>query len=259
MTEKAFALEITNLTVNYERTSALWDISLRIPQGSLTAIIGPNGAGKSTLMKAILGLVKPTSGSFTILGEPLKKVRKRIAYVPQRESVDWNFPITVLDLVLMGCYGRLGFCRFPNKKDKLEALKALSEVGMDHLSERQINQLSGGQQQRAFIARSLFQKADLYFMDEPFAGIDIASAKVIVDLLIKLKKEGKTVLVVHHDLASVRHTYDYCILLNLHLIAAGRVEDVFTDESLQLTFGKDNILFDEAVKLDRQRRLGSFT
>lgn len=256
MTEK-WALDVLNLTVNYERTAALWDVSFQIPKGQLTAIVGPNGAGKSTLMKAAIGLIKPLSGAISLLGKPIKKIRKQIAYVPQRESVDWDFPITVLDLVLMGCYGRIGLFRFPTKYDRQLAMECLEELGIDHLAQRQISQLSGGQQQRAFIARSLFQRADLYFLDEPFAGIDTTSSKVILDLLIRLKSAGKSVFVVHHDLDSVAAHYDYAVLLNVHLVAAGKVCDIFTEKMLSLTFGKDHVLLERAVQLDQEKRMGN--
>lgn len=250
------ALKVSNLTVNYERTPALWDISLEVPCGLLVAIVGPNGAGKSTLMKAILGLIRPLSGKIDLLGGSLKEMRKKIAYVPQRESVDWDFPITVLDLVLMGCYGRLGLFRLPGKKEKERAHHYLERVGIAHLAKRQISQLSGGQQQRAFIARSLFQESDLYFLDEPFAGIDSVSSEVILELLLKLKREGKTVFVVHHDLESVKNTFDWAVLLNLRLIGSGPIQDIFKSEMLTKAYGKDTLLFDEAVKLTRKKREG---
>jgi manganese/zinc/iron transport system ATP- binding protein len=251
------ALKVSNLTVNYERTPALWDISLEIPTGLLVAIIGPNGAGKSTFMKALLGLLRPLSGTIELLGQTGKKTKKKIAYVPQRESVDWDFPITVLDLVLMGCYGRLGLFHRPGKKEKEKAMAYLEKVGISHLASRQISQLSGGQQQRAFLARSLFQQPDLFFLDEPFAGIDTTSSQVILEILLQLKNEGKTLFVVHHDLESVKEAFDWAVLLNLRLIAYGKTADVLKPEMLATAYGKDTGLFDEAVQLTRQKREGT--
>lgn len=245
------AFQAHQLSVNYDKTPVLWDITLEVPSGNLVAIVGPNGAGKSTLIKAALGLIKPISGKIEFFGLPLKRVRKRIAYVPQRQSVDWDFPITVRDLVLMGRFGRLGILRWPRKADWAAADYYLEMVGMKSFSERQINQLSGGQQQRVFIARALLQEADIYFMDEPFAGIDLGSEKVIMNILGKLKSEGKTVFVVHHDLNTVESYFDWAILLNMHLIASGPVPTVFNAENLHATFGKSFSLFDEALKLSQ--------
>ena len=253
---KELSLKISNLSVNYDRTPALWDISLEVPQGKLVALIGPNGAGKSTLLKAALGLIKPLTGQVLFLGKGLKHMRKKISYVPQRESVDWDFPITVFDLVLMGRYGRLGLFKWPTKKDKEFVWKCLEEVGMEGFASRQISQLSGGQQQRVFIARSLAAEAELYFMDEPLAGIDVASISVVTQLLHDLKEAGKTVFVVHHDLSSVVGTYDWVILLNMHMIAHGPVSEVFTPEMLAKTYGRDDLLLDKAVKLTREKNTG---
>lgn len=253
---KEFALKVSNLSVNYDRTPALWDISLEIPQGKLVALVGPNGAGKSTLLKASLGLIKPLTGQVLFLGESLKHMRKKISYVPQRESVDWDFPITVFDLVLMGRYGKLGLFRWPTKKDKEIAWRSLEKVEMEGFASRQISQLSGGQQQRVFIARSLASEADLYFMDEPLAGIDIASSSVVTKLLCDLKKEGKTIFVVHHDLSSVQETYDWVILLNMHIVAHGPVSEIFTPEMLAKTYGRDDLLLDKAVQLTREKITG---
>jgi manganese/zinc/iron transport system ATP- binding protein len=247
------ALEAHQLTVNYDKTPVLWDITCAIPQGHLVGIVGPNGAGKSTLIKASLGLIKPISGKIEFFNLPLKEVRKRIAYVPQRQSVDWDFPITVRDLVLMGRYGRLGIMRWPRKADWEAADRYLEMVGMGPYANRQISQLSGGQQQRVFIARALLQEADIYFMDEPFAGIDLATEKTIMNILRKLKSEGKTVFVVHHDLNTVESYFDWAILLNMHLIACGPVHEVFNAENLNATYGKSFSLFDEALKLSRRQ------
>lgn len=247
------AFQAHQLTVNYEKTPVLWDISCEIPQGHLVGIIGPNGAGKSTLIKASLDLVTPISGKIEFFGLPLKDVRKRIAYVPQRESVDWDFPITVRDLVLMGRYGRLGLFKWPRKADWAAADRYLEMVGMTPYANRQISQLSGGQQQRVFIARALLQEADIYFMDEPFAGIDLATEKVIMGILTKLKSEGKTVFVVHHDLNTLQNYFDWAILLNMRLIACGPVKEVFNTQNLIATYGKSFSLFDEALKLSQSK------
>lgn len=250
------ALQAQQLTVNYDKTPVLWDVTFEVSQGHLVGIVGPNGAGKSTLIKTALGLLKPISGSIKFFGKPLKDVRKSVAYVPQRQSVDWDFPITVRDLVLMGRYGRLGLFHWPRKADWAAAERYLEMVGMEPYADRQISQLSGGQQQRVFIARALLQEADLYFMDEPFAGIDLASEKVIMNLLGALKSEGKTVFVVHHDLNTVESYFDWAILLNMHLIACGPVLEVFNAENLQATYGKSFSLFDEALKLSENKSKG---
>ncbi len=250
------ALEVHQLTVNYDKTPVLWDLSLSIPSGVLVGIVGPNGAGKSTLIKAALGLVKPLSGKVDFFGRSLKEVRQRVAYVPQRESVDWDFPVTVRDLVLMGRYGRLGLFHRPREADWVAADHYLELVGMSDYATRQISQLSGGQQQRAFLARALLQEADVYFMDEPFTGIDLATETVIVQLLQELRAKGKTVFVVHHDLNTVERYFDWTILLNMRLIAYGPTCDVFTPELLNATYGKSYALFDEALKLSQQKQTG---
>lgn len=247
------AFQVHQLTVNYDKTPVLWDISCEVPQGRLVGIVGPNGAGKSTLIKAALGLIKPISGKIEFFGLPLKEVNKRIAYVPQRESVDWDFPITARELVLMGRYGRLGLFRWPRKADWIAADRYLEMVGMMPYANRQISQLSGGQQQRVFIARALLQEADIYFMDEPFAGIDLATEKVIMNILGKLKSEGKTVFVVHHDLNTTQSYFDWAILLNMKLVACGPVKEVFTTDNLLATYGKSFSLLDEALKLSQNK------
>lgn len=254
--KRASALTVSHLNVNYEKTTVLWDLSLDIPQGHLSAIVGPNGAGKSTLLKTILGQVRPLSGKIEFFDKPLKEMRNKIAYVPQKDSVDWDFPMTLLDLVLMGAYGRLGFCRFPGKKEKTKALELLRRVGLESFAKRQINELSGGQKQRAFIARALFQEADIFFMDEPFSGVDIASSEVIHQILIDLKNEGKSLFVVHHDLETVASTYDWVILLNTRLIASGTVSAVFTPEMINRTYGQEVMLLDRAVRLTELKKKG---
>ena len=250
------ALQIHQLTVNYDKTPVLWDVSLTVPPGQLVGIIGPNGAGKSTLVKAAMGLLQPISGKVEFFGLPLKKVRQKVAYVPQRESVDWDFPITVRELVLMGRYGRLGLFRVPRAADHQAVELYLEMVGMNGYGDRQISQLSGGQQQRVFIARALLQEADVYFMDEPFAGIDLASESVIMNLLRKMRAQNKTVFVVHHDLNSIETYFDWLIMLNMRLIACGPVKDVFTPDSLSTAFGKSYALLDEALKLAKSREFG---
>jgi manganese/zinc/iron transport system ATP- binding protein len=234
-------LRTTQLSVLYDQTAALWDINLTVPSGKLVGIIGPNGSGKTTFIKSALGLISPIKGKIEFFGLPLKKVRRRIAYVPQRQSVDWDFPITVKELVLMGHYGRLGLLRWHTRQDFEEAQKYLEMVDLAKYADRQIGQLSGGQQQRAFIARALMQEPDIYFMDEPFAGIDATSEKAIMSLLHDLKNKGKTVFVVHHDLDAVRNEFDWIIMLNKRLIACGSVAEKLTPETLQQTFGKNII------------------
>lgn len=250
------ALQTHQLTVNYDKTPVLWDITLTVPAGHLVGIIGPNGAGKSTFIKTALGLLKPISGKITFFGESFKSMRQKIAYVPQRESVDWDFPITVQDLVLMGRYGRFGLFRWPRSADWAAANHYLEIVGMAAFAKRQISQLSGGQQQRVFIARALFQEADIYFMDEPLAGIDHASEKVIMHLLRELKAKGKTIFVVHHDLNTVDSYFDWTIMLNMRLIACGPVKEVFNAETLHAAYGKSYALFDEALRLSQSKTLG---
>lgn len=255
-TSDSLALQVSQLTVNYDETSVLWDVCLNVPQGKLVGIIGPNGAGKSTFIKAILELVHPISGAVKFFGKPFKQVRQKIAYVPQRESVDWDFPITVRNLVLMGRYGNLGLFRWPHKKDHELVDYYLDRVGMLPYAERQISQLSGGQQQRAFIARSLAQEADIYFMDEPFAAIDLGTESVIMDILRELKSAGKTVFVVHHDLNTVESYFDWVIVLNMRLIASGPTKEFFNAETLLNAYGKSFSLFDEALKLSQSKTKG---
>lgn len=250
------AVEAHQLSVNYDKTPVLWDISMEIPQGKLVGIIGPNGAGKSTLMKTLLGLITPISGSVEFFGKPLKEMRQKVAYVPQRESIDWDFPILVQDLVLMGRYGRLGLFRWPSKADRAAAEHYLNIVGMGGFAQRQISQLSGGQQQRVFLARALLQEAEIYFMDEPFSGIDHGTEKVIMDLLRSLRNQGKTVFVVHHDLNTVESYFDWLILLNMRLIASGPTSEVYTPALLNATYGKSYALFGEALKLSQNRATG---
>jgi len=240
------AIDTESLHVGYGKTAVLWDVGFQIPRGVLVGMIGPNGAGKSTLFKAMLGLVKPLSGKIDLLGKPAADMLRRVAYVPQRESIDWDFPITAEEVVLMGRYGRLRLFGRIRKADKEAAAAALDLVDMSSFAKRQISQLSGGQQQRLFIARALIQDADLLLLDEPFAGVDLATEKIIIDLLKEQKKKGKTVLVIHHDLTTVKEYFDWALLLNTRLVACGPVREVFHPENLALTFGKGKSLFDEA-------------
>lgn len=246
-------LEIHDMTVAYHRKPVLWDIDLVVPEGKLVAIVGPNGAGKSTLIKAALGLVPLASGKIEFYGKPYAQQRHLVGYVPQRESVDWDFPVTAADVVLMGTYGRLGWFRRPGAAQKALAAQCLNQVGMADLAHRQIRQLSGGQQQRVFLARALAQDASIYFMDEPFAGVDAATEQAIVALLQDLRTRGKTVLVVHHELQTVRDYFDYVILLNLRLVAAGPVSEVFTTHNLQTTYGGRLTILDQAAEAVRLR------
>lgn len=236
MSELDFIIKVEDMTVAYSTKPVLWDIDLDIPKGVLMAIVGPNGAGKSTLIKAMLDLIKPVSGKVLFNGESYKEHRKHIGYVPQSESVDWDFPANVLDVVLMGRYGELGWFKRPGKKDKELAIEALDKVGMKEFSNRQISQLSGGQQQRIFLARALVQDADIYFMDEPFKGVDAKTEGTIVELLKELKNRGKTLIVVHHDLQTVPEYFDWVVLLNRQIVKVGPVEEVFTDENLNKTY-----------------------
>ncbi|GAB4191514.1 MAG: metal ABC transporter ATP-binding protein [Roseiflexaceae bacterium] len=231
------AVTIENMTVAYREQPVLWEVGLQIPQGRLAAIIGPNGAGKSTLIKAILELVPAASGRVSILGQPYREQRKLVGYVPQRSSVDWDFPTNALDVVLMGTYGQIGWLRRPGKAQRDWALHCLEQVGMADYATRQISQLSGGQQQRVFLARALAQKAQVYFMDEPFVGVDAVTERAIVALLHTLRAEGKTVVCVHHDLESAPEYFDWVALLNMRLIAAGPFAEVFTPENLTRTYG----------------------
>jgi manganese/zinc/iron transport system ATP- binding protein len=240
-------LDIHDVTVAYHRKPVLWDVDLTITQPCLAAVVGPNGAGKSTLIKSVLGLTPLASGSVTIFGKPVPQVRKRIGYVPQRESVDWDFPVTVLDVVLMGTYGRLGWFRRPGANERTVARECLARVGLADYETRQIGQLSGGQQQRVFLARALAQQADIYFMDEPLAGVDALTERVIFDLLTELRKQGKTIIVVHHDLRTVPLYFDFVALLNVRLVASGPVENTFTPENLRKTYGGRLALLDAAA------------
>ena len=225
------AIEIKNLTVAYGENIALENLNLDVEAGSLMALVGPNGAGKSTLIKTILKFLKQITGEIKING-------KTLAYVPQRNSVDWDFPTTLFDVVEMGCYGRVGLFKRVSKKEKQKVLKAIEQVDMLDFKDRQISELSGGQQQRAFIARALVQEADIYLMDEPFQGVDSTTEKSIVDILKKLKSEGKTLIVVHHDLQTVPTYFETVTFINKSVIASGKIKEVFTQENIDMAYKK---------------------
>ena len=225
------AIEIRNLTVAYGENIALENLNLDVEAGSLMALVGPNGAGKSTLIKTILKFLKQITGEIKING-------KTLAYVPQRNSVDWDFPTTLFDVVEMGCYGRVGLFKRVSQEEKQKVLKAIEQVGMLDFKDRQISELSGGQQQRAFIARALVQEADIYLMDEPFQGVDSTTEKSIVDILKKLKSEGKTLIVVHHDLQTVPTYFETVTFINKSVIASGKIKEVFTQENIDMAYKK---------------------
>ena len=235
--ENPVPLEIHDLTVAYHKRPVLWGVDVEVPAGQLVGVIGPNGAGKSTLIKAAMGLLPVSSGWVKVFGQPVKDNLRRVGYVPQRESVDWDFPVSVMDVVLMGRYGHLGLFKRPRKEDREVARECLEKVKMLPYADRQISNLSGGQQQRVFLARALAQESDLYFMDEPFAGVDAATEAAIVTILQELKDQGKTLLVVHHDLPTAKTYFDSLLLLNMRVVAFGPTEEVFNYDLLQSTYG----------------------
>ena len=241
-------LSIDDMTVAYHRKPVLWDVDLDIPEGQLIGMIGPNGAGKSTLIKAVLDLIPAISGRVLVYGKPYAEQRRLVAYVPQRESIDWDFPVSALDVAVMGRYGQMGWFRPVTRKDREAARAALDRVGMADYADRQISQLSGGQQQRVFLARALAQDARLYIMDEPLAGVDAATERTIVRLLQDLRAAGRTVLAVHHDLQTVKDYFDQVILLNMRVVAAGPTREIFTQENLEKTYGGRLTLLDEAAQ-----------
>jgi manganese/zinc/iron transport system ATP- binding protein len=253
--EATSPLSIHDLTVAYNRKPVLWDVDYEAPDRALIAIVGPNGAGKSTLIKAVLGLVPAASGLVEVYGRPVARQRRLIGYVPQRGSVDWDFPVSALEVVAMGRYGRIGWLRPVTRRHREAARACLDQVGMADLAERQISQLSGGQQQRVFLARALAQEATLYFMDEPFAGVDAATETAIVEVLHRLKDEGRTVVVVHHDLQTVPEYFEHVLLLNGRVIAAGPVAEAFTPDNLRRTYGGRLTLLDDAATALAQRSL----
>lgn len=247
------AIEVHDLTVSYRERPVLWGVDFSINQGSLTGVIGPNGAGKSTLLKAIMGLLPIAAGEIKIFDQPAAQRSGAIAYVPQREEVDWDFPITVKEVVEMGRTGHLPFWRRPSAQDKLAVEHALSDLGISDLANRHISHLSGGQQQRVFIARALAQEAQIYLMDEPFAGVDAATEQTIIELFRKLRLQNKTVICVHHDLHTVADYFDTTILIHLRLIAAGPTSEVFNAEMLQKTYGGRLGVLSEVAELLRRR------
>ena len=230
-------LRVEGLTAAYRDEPVLWDVSFEVPQGELVAIVGPNGAGKTTLLKVVMGLMEPAAGRALVYGKPFEKARHWVGYVPQRGSVDWDFPTSALDVAQMGLYGKLGWFRRPGRKEREKAMECLEKVGIAHLADRQISQLSGGQQQRVFLARALAQDARLYLTDEPFAAVDYKTERAIVALLRELKAQGSTVIVVHHDLATVPDYFDRVVILNKRLVAEGPVSEVFTKENVSEAYG----------------------
>lgn len=234
--ERDYVIEVEDMTVAYHIKPVLWDVDLKVPKSVLMAVVGPNGAGKSTLIKAMLGLLKPISGSVLFNGDIYDNQRKNIAYVPQRGSVDWDFPTTVLDVVMMGRYGHIGWIKRTTNRDKDKAMVAIQKVGMEDFANRQISQLSGGQQQRVFLARALVQDADIFIMDEPFQGVDAKTEKAVINILKSLRSSGKTLLVVHHDLQTVVEYFDWVTLLNTRIIASGPIPEIFTEENLKKTY-----------------------
>ncbi len=237
--ENEYAVEVNRLTVAYDSKPVLSDVDLELPRGMLTAVMGPNGAGKTTLIKAMLGLIPTVNGKISF--PEINGKKPRIGYVPQSESADWDFPVSVLDVVTMGCYGRLGWIKRPKREDKEFAMECLKKTGMEKYANRQISRLSGGQQQRTFLARALAQRADIYLMDEPFKGVDNATERSIIELLKELRSEGKTVVAVHHDLSTVSDYFDWVTLINIKVVASGEVRKVFTDENLTRTYRAANV------------------
>ncbi|MGC6533546.1 MAG: metal ABC transporter ATP-binding protein [Flavobacteriales bacterium] len=247
------AIEVHDLTVTYHRKPALWDVDLELPQGALVGVIGPNGSGKSTFLKSVMGLVEPSSGWVKLFDRPLDEVRHKVSYVPQRESVDWDFPTNVMDVVLMGRYGRRGLFRRTTAEDRAIATESLERVGMLPFAKRQISELSGGQQQRVFLARALAEKADIYLMDEPFAGVDAATENAIFQVFETLRNEGRTLVVVHHDLQSAARYFDWIVLLNTRLVACGPIGETFTDELLAEAYGGKLHLLSQIHELLEER------
>lgn len=249
----ASPLAIDDLTVAYHRKPVIWDVGFELPAGQLIAVVGPNGAGKSTLLKAVMDLIPRASGRVRVFGGTYRNHRHRVGYVPQRESVDWQFPVSAVDVVTMGLYDEIGWCFPVRKKHRDRAMEALDRVGIADLAHRQISQLSGGQQQRTFLARALVQDADLYLMDEPFAAVDAATEIAIVEILRELKSRHKTAVVIHHDLQTVPTYFDYVVLLNMRVVAHGPVESTFTTENLNKTYGGRLTLLDEVNEAMRRR------
>jgi manganese/zinc/iron transport system ATP- binding protein len=234
---ETYPLEVRGVTAAYGDEPVLWDVGFRVPEGQLVAVVGPNGAGKTTLLKVIMGLMQPAAGRATVYGMPFHKARRWVGYVPQRGSVDWDFPTDALDVVQMGLYGKLGWFRRPGREERHKAMECLEKVGMAKFAGRQISQLSGGQQQRVFLARALAQEARIYLTDEPFAGVDFKTERAIVELLREIRASGGTVVVVHHDLTTVPDYFDRVVILNKRLVAEGPVGEVFTRENIAEAYG----------------------
>lgn len=254
---ETYPIEVKNLTVAYQKKSVLQSVSFKVPSGKLIGILGPNGAGKSTLLKATMGLIPVVDGEVSIFGGTYQQNRKQVGYVPQRESVDWDFPTNALDVVMMGRYGHLGWFKRPGAHERKIAMDCLEKVSMAEFAGRQISQLSGGQQQRVFLARALAQDASLYLMDEPFAGVDATTEKAIIQLLHELKNQGKTVLVVHHDLSTVREYFDHVILINKTIVAAGPTETTFTSDHLQQAYGGRLAILSDVINPSIESPTGS--
>ena len=250
------ALKIKDLTIRYDKSPAIWDVSCKVPAGKRAAIVGPNGAGKTTFLKGLLGFVPKVSGEIEFFGEELDQVRHRVAYVPQKEEVDWDFPITVFDVVKMGLQKKLKFWRWMRRCEKARVMEALTKVGMEKFAKRQLSDLSGGQQQRVFLARAILQDADLYLLDEPFCGIDHSAEQTIVELFAEWQKEGKTVIAVHHNLDTLPAVYDWAILLNVGILGAGPVEKVCTEKNLSKAYGKNLSLLTELANLSKEKQRG---
>jgi len=229
-------LHVEDVTMAYRESAVLWDIDLDVPTGVRCAIVGPNGAGKSTLLKGVLGLEKPVAGYVRLWGKTIDEVRERIAYVPQRGAVNWDFPTTVFDVVLMGRYVHIGLIRRPGREDRERVRAALAEMQLEKLAERQISELSGGQKQRVFIARALAQESDLYIMDEPLAGVDETTERIVMDKFVALQKARKTVIAVHHDLSTLDMYFDYLVVLNRTIKASGYLKDMDKEAALALAF-----------------------
>jgi manganese/zinc/iron transport system ATP- binding protein len=251
--EPDLALHVEDLTVSYQGKPVLWDVDVDVPPGVMAAVVGPNGAGKSTFVKAVLGLVTPTAGHVRLFGAPYDRMRRRVGYVPQRTAVDWDFPTTALDVVQMGRYGHLGWFRRPGRREREMALEALDRVGIADLAQRQISQLSGGQQQRVFLARALVQDARLYLLDEPMAGVDAPTERAVVELLQALRDAGRTLVVVHHDLQTVRDYFDWLIVLNVRVIDQGPVDRVYTAANLRRAYGGQIALIERPAVDDDAR------
>jgi manganese/zinc/iron transport system ATP- binding protein len=230
-------IEAHNLTVLYGRKPAIWNVDFKLPEGQVIGIMGPNGSGKSTLLKSIMGVVTPTTGYTKVYDQELNQVRHKVSYVPQRQEIDWDFPASVWDIVSMGRFHVRGLFKRLTSEDNDIIQESLEKVNMLGFAKRQISQLSGGQQQRVFLARAIAQQGELFLMDEPFAGVDIATEEMIVDLLKEMKDQGKTLVIVHHDLHTAQSYFDHLVLMNTRLVACGKTSDVFTDQILTDTYG----------------------